>query len=370
MKIDQTKQTPVLLRRRRYQTGDHWTLAFRYNKDIIAKAKAAGGSWSVEHGLWLIPTSARSYASLKQKFGPDTVWDDRTSVADRLPVLDNSHDKSLQTFKRWLVQKRYSKSTQNTYIEAARLFLRYWQQEGKVDLQSFTPYEINAFNHDYIVANGFSRSYQNQMVNSLKLFFKTVEGLRLKPDEIERPRREHRLPHVLSKAHVKRLLEKTGNTKHRTMLSLIYACGLRRGELLALRLSDIDGERKVLWIRAGKGEKDRMLPISAKLLTMLRAYYKGYRPKVWLFEGEMEGTRYGERSLQLVFKQAACRAGIPPEATLHWLRHSYATHLLEAGTDLRYIQTLLGHKSSKTTEIYTHVSNHSLQLIRSPFDDI
>lgn len=157
-------------------------------------------------------------------------------------------------------------------------------------------------------------------------------------------------------------------TSHRAMLRFVQACGLLRGELLVSKLSEIDGECKVLWVRAGKGEKDRMLPISEKVLAMLREYYKGFRPKVWLFEGESEGVRYGERSLQLVFKRAACRAGVPAEATLHWLRHSYATHLLEAGTDLRYIQTLLGHKSSKTTEIYTHVSTHSLQLIRSPFD--
>jgi integrase/recombinase XerD len=208
------------------------------------------------------------------------------------------------------------------------------------------------------------------VVNALKLFFKTVEGLRLSPDAIERPRREHRLPHVLSKDEVKRLLEQTVNEKHRTMLSLIYACGLRRGELLALKLGDIDGERKVLWVRGGKGAKDRMIPLSDKVLAMLRAYYKGHRPKAWLFEGEKEGERYGERSLQLVFKQAARRSGVVPDATLHWLRHSYATHLLEAGTDLRYIQALLGHKSSKTTEIYTHVSTHSLQQIRSPFDDL
>ncbi len=154
------------------------------------------------------------------------------------------------------------------------------------------------------------------------------------------------------------------------MLSLIYACGLRRGELLSLKLTDIDRDRKVLWVRGGKGAKDRMIPISEKVLEMLREYYRGYRPKEWLFEGEKVGERYGERSLQLLFKRAAKKAAIQEQATLHWLRHSYATHLLEAGTDLRYIQELLGHKSSRTTEIYTHVSTRSLQQIRSPFDDL
>ena len=113
-----------------------------------------------------------------------------------------------------------------------------------------------------------------------------------------------------------------------------------------------------------------MIPLSDKILAMLRAYYKGHRPKLWLFEGEKEGERYGERSLHELFKAACKRAGVTSKATLHWLRHSYATHLLEAGTDLRVIQELLGHSSSKTTEIYTHVSNRLLQQVRSPFDDL
>ena len=134
----------------------------------------------------------------------------------------------------------------------------------------------------------------------------------------------------------------------------------------ALKLGGIDGERKVLRVRGGKGAKDRMLPLSDMVLLMLRDYYKGYRPKVWLFEGE----RYSEASLRKVFKQSITRAKLTPAATLHWLRHSYATHLLEAGIDLRVIQELLGHKSSKTTELYTHVSNRFIQQVRSPFDDL
>ncbi len=370
MNANNTTNTTVVLRKRRDKTGEYWALSFRYDKAKIVAVKTAGGKWHAGHVAWLIPVSAFSYAAVKQLFDSATSWDDQTSVADRLPALEATGVAALLTFERWMVQKRYSKSTQTTYLDASRLFLRYWQQAGKTELKAFTSDDINSFNHDYIVANGYSRSYQNQVVNALKLFFKTVEGLRLSPDAIERPRREHRLPHVLSKDEVKRLLEQTVNVKHRTMLSLIYACGLRRGELLALKLSDIDGERKVLWVRGGKGAKDRMIPLSDKALAMLRAYYKGHRPKQWLFEGEKEGERYSETSLQSVFKQSCKRAGVNEKATLHWLRHSYATHLLESGTDLRYIQELLGHKSSRTTEIYTHVSKRALEQIRSPFDDL
>ena len=170
MNASNTTNTAVVLRRRRDKSSDYWVLAFRYNKARIAAARAGGGKWHAMLGAWLFPTSAYSYASVKQLFGPETAWDDHTSIADRLPTLMKTGESSLIAFERWLVQKRYSKSTQATYIEAARLFLRFWQLAGKTELKALTSEDINAFNHDYIVANGYSRSYQNQVVNALKLF--------------------------------------------------------------------------------------------------------------------------------------------------------------------------------------------------------
>jgi len=160
------------------------------------------------------------------------------------------------------------------------------------------------------------------------------------------------------------------NKKHKTALSLIYACGLRRGELLNLKLGDVDSKRGVLKILKSKGKKDRIVPISDSIIHMLREYYEEEKPVTWLFEGQKKDTQYSATSLSEVLESAVTKANIKKPVTLHWLRHSYATHLLEAGTDLRYIQELLGHKSSKTTEIYTHVSTKSLQKIKSPFDDL
>lgn len=204
----------------------------------------------------------------------------------------------------------------------------------------------------------------------MKLFFGCIHNKHIDSVTIERPRREHKLPNVLSKREVAKLLQFTKNQKHRTMLSLIYGCGLRRGELINLRPGDIESQRGLMVIRQAKGRRDRVVPISENTITMLRDYYRNYRPKNWLFEGQYGGEKYSERSLQMVLKHALRRAGIKKPATLHWLRHSYATHLLEAGTDLRYIQELLGHKSSKTTEIYTHVGNHSIRSIKSPLDTL
>lgn len=166
-----------------------------------------------------------------------------------------------------------------------------------------------------------------------------------------------------------RRYEALPNLKHPMILSLIHACGIRRSELLNLLLSDVRSDRGLLLIRQAKGKKDRVVPLSAKLLECLRQYYVQYRPKCYLFEGQ-DGGKYSEKSIQLVFKQALAKAGIDKPATLHSLRHSYATHLLESGTDLRYIQELLGHNSSRTTEIYTYVSEKNLQAIRSLFDDL
>ena len=202
------------------------------------------------------------------------------------------------------------------------------------------------------------------------MFYRSQYKKKLDIDQIERPRREKKLPNVLSKQEVKRIIQAPVNLKHKLMLCLIYACGLRRSELLNLVPREIHSDRNLLIIRQSKGKKDRIVPISNNLIEQLREYYKIYRPNVYLFEGQTPGERYSDRSLQLVLKSAVNKAKINKPVTLHWLRHSYATHLLESGTDLRYIQELLGHSSSKTTEIYTHVSIRNIQQIRSPFDDL
>jgi integrase/recombinase XerD len=264
-------------------------------------------------------------------------------------------------------QKRYSENTINTYEDGIRTFLRF--HSGKKP-DKITNTDLIDFNNSYILARGYSFSYQNQVINAVKLFYRKIENRNLEPELIERPRREHRLPNVLSKEEVKAILSAPVNLKHRAMLSLIYACGLRRSELLNLMPSDVDSNRKLLIIRQGKGNKDRVVPISEKTIGMLRDYYKACKPNTWLFEGQVKGERYSETSLQEVLKQNIAKAGIKKPVTLHWLRHSYATHLLESGTDLRYIQVLLGHTSSRTTEIYTHVSQKSIQQIKSPFDDL
>ena len=189
------------------------------------------------------------------------------------------------------------------------------------------------------------------------------------PNDFTRPRREYKLPNVLTKEEVARILRSSGNLKHKTLLSLTYGCGMRIGEILDLKWVDVSRAEGLLYIRRAKGRKDRRVPISKSMIQMLEGYFHVYKSNEYIFEGQY-GGKYSYSSSQQVIRRAVKRAGIRKHVTMHTLRHSYATHLLESGVGLRYIQEILGHNSPKTTMIYTHVSGKRLGEIRSPFDDL
>lgn len=314
--------------------------------------KLAGAKWSNTLKAWHLPATEE----YREKFKIESTID---------PLY--SKLKEIEEFKLWLRSKRYSESTIGTYINALSSFLTFHHNKSIAEISNA---DVILYNNNHLLKNGLSASYQNQIVNAVKLFFKTQMQVRLNPDLVHRPKRAHILPNVLSKEEIKLILNAPKNIKHKAMLCLLYSCGLRRSEILNLKITHVDSKRKLLIIKQSKGKKDRVVPLSEKIIFQLQEYYKLYRPKVWLFEGQNQEEQYSERSLASVLKQALNIAKIKKPVSLHWLRHSYATHLLENGVDLRYIQEILGHKSSKTTEIYTHVSTKSLQNIKSPFDDL
>ena len=291
----------------------------------------------------------------------------KVKVVQSLPATTPEDREKIHRFRRWMEHKRYSQSTVKTYCGILQVFLRFLNPKPADEAINE---DVVRFTNEFILAGNYSTSYQNQAISAIKLFFREIMKTTIRVEQLQRPRKEHRLPNVLSKEEVKKILQAPANLKHRAMLSLIYACGLRRSELLNLFPVDVDSKRGILVIRQSKGKKDRIAPLPEKIIALLRDYYVAYQPIHWLFEGQQKGTRYSEQSLASVLKQAVARAGIRKPVTLHWLRHSYATHLLESGTDLRYIQELLGHKSSRTTEIYTHVSTRNLRQIKSPFEDL
>jgi len=325
---------------------------FEKSPILISRIMAIEGSkWSQTKKFWHVP---------------DTL-ENRERFKIHQKIFSEEGVAQVEKFRYWLRSKRYSDNTIKTYTEALKSFLFYFNDKSATEI---TNDDVILYNNDYILRNKLSSSYQNQIVNAIKLYFSTMRNMQIEIDKIHRPKRAKLLPNVLSKEEVKLILDAHVNLKHKVMLCMIYSCGLRRSELLNLKFADIDANRNIVIIRQAKGRKDRISPLSPKILEMLRAYYVGYKPAVWLFEGMNKGEQYAEQSIQHVLKQAVDKANIDKPVTLHWLRHSYATHLLESGTDLRYIQELLGHSSSRTTEIYTHVSTKSLQQIRSPFDDL
>lgn len=280
--------------------------------------------------------------------------------------MERENRKDVAFFEAWLKGRRYSTRTIEVYLNAMNVFLNYFADKDPGDI---TNSDLVLFNRNYILKRGYSASYQNQVINAIKLYYQKIEKRQLSIEEIERPRKYRPLPKVISKQVVEQMLVSIPNFKHKTALTLVYACGLRRSEILNLKLVDLDSKRKTLTVINGKGQKDRVLPLSDKLMNMIIRYYKMYRPKKYLIEGQSPGEQYSETSIENIFHKYLGKIIKNHSFTLHCLRHSYATHLLEAGVSLRYIQELLGHKSSKTTEIYTWVSMTGLQKIKNPTDD-
>jgi integrase/recombinase XerD len=356
-------------------------LVFHFDNELINLIRSLDDCrWSATMDCWHVPDNPELHSNLIRILKGKAILDYSINKPERksepvlkkkisrpLPKIGEDDKAKVEEFKKWMSHIRYSESTINTYAGMLGYFLRFIKPKQSSEINSD---DMVRFVNEYIIPRGLSYTFQNQVINAAKLFFLHVYKIDLDVETFERPRREHKLPNILSKQEVKKIIEVSTNTKHRVMLSLIYACGLRRSELLNLKPKDIESQRGLLLIRQSKGKKDRIVPLSEKVLGILREYYKTYKPSTYLFEGRIKGEQYSASSLQKILREACDKAGIRKPVTLHWLRHSFATHLLESGTDLRFIQELLGHRSSKTTEIYTHVSTKSIQNIKSPFDDL
>jgi integrase/recombinase XerD len=264
-----------------------------------------------------------------------------------------------------LETKRYSLNTARMYTSLFSEFVNFFKEKPLIEINEN---EIKKYIHG-IVKLGKSQSHQNQVINAIKFYYEQVLDMPQRFYEIDRPRKERKLPSVLSEEEISKVISVTTNLKHKAILVTIYSCGLRLSELLNIKLTDIQSDRHLLLIRDAKGNKDRNTILSDTTLALLRKYYLAFKPKEYLFEGH-NGGRYRSKSVQNIVKHALGMANIKRPASTHTLRHSFATHLLENGTDLRYIQTLLGHSSPKTTEIYTHVSTKGLRDVVSPIEKL
>jgi integrase/recombinase XerD len=348
---------------------------FAYNSEIINLVKSfEGAKWSQSKKYWyfmkddfqlnyffeVISEKAYiDYSSLSNKISSEQKVNESRKAKGTKPKLP-------QAYYDILDQKRYSENTRKTYVN---LFCDYIYVYKYPILVEITPEEINQYILSLIREKDISPSQQNQRINSIKFYYEKVLGREKQYFDISRPKRSSILPNVLSTNEIKLIIDHTKNIKHKCIISLLYSAGLRRSELISLQINDVLSDQMQIKIRNSKGNKDRYVGLSNQLLKLLRDYFLEYRPKVWIIEGS-KGKKYSGESILKVVKNAARNAGIKRNITSHMLRHSFATHHLESGTDLRYIQEFLGHNNSKTTEIYTHVAKTDFSKFKNPLDAI
>jgi site-specific recombinase XerD len=353
-------------------------IQFYQNKVLNAIVKGIEAiKWSNEYTMYYLPNTKKNLDTIFNTFR-GVAWvngtyffgnasgtgEEMICLADyknRLPKSGVKYCPAL--FYDTLEIKMYSFATAKSYIHYFEKFINYFY---KTDYNQLTEQDIQA----YLLLNqrqGASKSTLNLIINSIKFYYEVVMGMPNRFYAIHRPSKDQKLPTVLALKEVEDIIWATGNIKHKCIVSLLYSAGLRRSELIRLKINDIDSKRLLINVTDGKGNKDRVTLLSERLLQDLRTYYKRYRPKTYLFEGPT-GLQYTGSSINKVIKKATSTAGIRKNVSAHTLRHSFATHLLENGTDLRSIQVLLGHNSSKTTEIYTHVAKNHIEKIKSPID--
>lgn len=282
-------------------------------------------------------------------------------------TINDINNHVLPALLQHLQLKSYSPSTIKTYMNEVGVFLRTIKQHSA---DTLTVQRIKDYLQYCSKKLGLSENTIHSRMNALKFYYEQV----LKQEnfywDIPRPKKAIELPKVLSKGEVIRLIRAINNVKHKTMIMLAYACGLRVSEVTGLHINDVDEDRRLLMIRRGKGKKDRIVSLSPLILEIIGEYKNEYQPATFLFEGHEKGSRYSVRSLESIIKLAKTKAGITKTGSMHMLRHSFATHLIEKGTDVVLIQKLLGHNDLKTTLRYLHVSNKDILNIISPLEDI
>jgi integrase/recombinase XerD len=360
------------------------TLAITFNKfntvDIAKIKKIEGKRWIPKEGIWTLPYTIKHVVELLNIYHEETfhvesglakecrLLEERVNAQNNFVLYKDLSAKSVdlyqeQLFKNELSLRGYSSKTIKAYCGQVERFFFYTQKQSVFDEKMIKSYTL------YLLQKKCSHAYINQAISAIKFYNQKILHL---DDAVSyvRPKKEKKLPNVLSLNEVMSLLKATQNLKHKAILYLTYSSGLRVGEVVRLRLQDIDKDRKTLHIRQGKGRKDRITLLSDAAYEIVQKYMGQQKLEVWLFPGQIIGRHLTERSVQKTFEQALRLSGLEKKVSVHSLRHSFATHLLEGGIDIRYIQELLGHQSSRTTELHTHVSVRDVRRIKSPLDQM
>ncbi|WP_010135197.1 tyrosine-type recombinase/integrase [Ochrovirga pacifica] len=346
-------------------------VAFKYDEKLKTLVRSMGAIWSKSLKSWYFNASdfdlntfykqMQSYAYIHYKaLQNNKPTEPKKHIKQKLTTTERE---TVKGFYHYLQGKRFSNSTLKTYSYLVAEFLVFHQQKEIKNKRA-----IELFIESVYVPKKISISTHRQFISAMNHYLNYIEADFKLDFRTDAPRKDNKLPNVLSKEEVIRLIQVTKNLKHRICIALLYSSGLRIGELLNLRLKDIDFDRNLLRIDMSKGRKDRYVPIAKSILPMLHNYINTYGPNYYLIENDVTKEKYAPSSVRTFLKRSLQVAGIKKYVSPHTLRHSYATHLLESGTDIRYIQTLLGHSKPETTMVYTHVQSEALQKINNPLD--
>ncbi|MBN2638767.1 MAG: tyrosine-type recombinase/integrase [Bacteroidales bacterium] len=359
----------VILKHLKHKGLNNVALYFKYNEALIVHTRALKGvMWSASNKCWYVSDHINVLDILYDHFYGVAELDNQTNYSFgqegiKKRELEMRWKEEAGRFRRFLEGRRYSKSTIGTYTS----FLSSFLQHSKKEVTDLEGRDVDKYCEDILAAKKKAISTHRQFIGAIKQFKVMRPELEFEIAEDLRPRPSRFLPVVLSKEEVLGILRATKNLKHRATLAMIYASGLRISEVINLKIADIDYSRRQVRIYQAKGRKDRYVVLAESMMPLLENYFNTYLPKKFFVEGK-EGEQYSPESIRKFLKRSCRDAGIRKRVTPHTLRHSYATHLLEGGVDIRYIQELLGHNDPKTTMIYTHVSNYDLKQIQSPLD--
>ncbi|MDV7187906.1 site-specific integrase [Lutibacter sp. TH_r2] len=369
------KQLPTLLLKKVVHRKDvQLMIHFTFNDFVKNRLKYdLNYTWSQSHKSWYTLFNEEAISKLKKVLGPKVHYDLDASLFQKIEVklerkprnISEENKEIIRNYVKYLKGKRYSESTIKTYFTFVADFIDYIKNKP---LEKLSNKDVELFIEDVFVPRKMSISSQRQLISAIKLFKAFYPDCAIDDVRLQRPKKSKILPTVLSKEEVIDLLRYTKNLKHRAILGMIYSAGLRISELINLQLNHIDIDRRQIIVKNSKGRRDRHIILAESIIPLLINYLNSYQPKQYFVEGITAGKKYSTESVRGFLKLSVKAANITKRVTPHTLRHSYATHLLENGIDLRYIQELLGHAKPETTMIYTHVSKKDLLQIKSPLD--
>lgn len=361
------KLPTVFLEQKNHRKVNQLLIRFSYNDTLLTLVKSIKETyWSKTLQCWYIKYSPENLDAIILLFKGKTTVDKSKITKKALfkrNLTENQKD-LLNNFYLFLKGKRYSKSTIQTYLFFIADFINFYTSKK---LEELTNRDVELFIEQVFIERNYSISTQRQFISAVKVFILFYPTTQISELVLERPKKSRKLPNVLSQEEVLNIIRVTQNLKHRAIIALIYSCGLRISELLNLKLTDFHLQRKQLVVKQAKGRKDRYVSLADSFMPLLSNYYHSYKPKIYFVEGK-EHTKYSAESVRQFLKRSTLKAKIFKTVTPHTLRHSYATHLLENGVDIRYIQSLLGHARPETTMIYTHVRRKDLMSIQNPLD--